>query len=219
MTQGNYVKGCSIQKPPLLEPNGFCFWKARFKTYVKSKDIDLWQVIQNGEFYFEVEDSETKLMKETSCELLKDEQKKQLGKNNKVKMTLYNGLPLKDCKIDLLTQEYENFSISNEETIDSVFTRFIAIVISLKSLDPDYSSKNQVRKFICVLPLKWRAKDNDGVASKTTKENVKSLTLKAKVTREQTSDDSDSQGESDEDVDKEEEAEAFNLLARNFRKF
>ncbi|GKD46339.1 hypothetical protein Tco_1270984, partial [Tanacetum coccineum] len=38
------------------------------------------------------------------------------------------------------------------------------------------------------------------------------------VTREQTSDDSDSQGESDEEVD-EEEAEAFNLLARNFRKF
>ncbi|GJX73669.1 retrovirus-related pol polyprotein from transposon TNT 1-94 [Tanacetum coccineum] len=63
--------------------------------------------------------------------------------------------------------------------------------------------------------------DNDGVASKTTKEKVKSLALKAKATREQTSDDSDSQGGSDEDVDEEEEAEAetFNLMARNFRKF
>ncbi|GJW73827.1 hypothetical protein Tco_0133197 [Tanacetum coccineum] len=60
--------------------------------------------------------------------------------------------------------------------------------------------------------------DNDGIGSKTTKEKVKSLDLKAKVTREQTSDDSDSQGGSDEDVN-EEEAEAFNLLARNFRKF
>nr|GEY91737.1 hypothetical protein [Tanacetum cinerariifolium] len=56
--------------------------------------------------------------------------------------------------------------------------------------------------------------DNDGVASKTTKEKVKSLALKSKVTREQTGDDSDSQGESDE-----EKAEAFNLLARNFQKF
>ncbi|GKB47673.1 hypothetical protein Tco_0898426 [Tanacetum coccineum] len=36
--------------------------------------------------------------------------------------------------------------------------------------------------------------DNDGIESKTTKEKVKSLALKAKVTREQTSDDSDSQG-------------------------
>ncbi|GKD32842.1 retrotransposon protein, partial [Tanacetum coccineum] len=60
--------------------------------------------------------------------------------------------------------------------------------------------------------------ENNGVASKTTKEKVKSLALKAKVTREQTSDDSDSQGESDEDINVE-EANAFNLLARNFRKF
>nr|GEZ45182.1 hypothetical protein [Tanacetum cinerariifolium] len=60
--------------------------------------------------------------------------------------------------------------------------------------------------------------NNDGEGSKTTKEKVKSLPLKANVTREQTSDDSDSQGGSDKDID-EEEVEAFNLLARNFCKF
>ncbi|GKD78824.1 zf-CCHC domain-containing protein [Tanacetum coccineum] len=167
-------------------------------------------------------------MKETPYELLEDDQKKKLGKNNEAKMTLYNALPrkeyervfmcktakevwhtliithqgnsqVKNCKIDLLTQEYKKFSISNEETIDSGFTRFNAIVTSLKSLDPDYSSKNHVRKFLRALPLKWRAKvtaieeakdlatlpldelvgnlkvyemvlDNDGVTSKTTKE-------------------------------------------------
>ncbi|GKG58437.1 hypothetical protein Tco_0592216, partial [Tanacetum coccineum] len=63
-----------------------------------------------------------------------------------------------NCKIDLLTQEYEKFSISNEETIDSSFTRFNAIVTSLKSLDPDCYSKNHVRKFLRALPLEWRAK-------------------------------------------------------------
>ncbi|GKD55837.1 hypothetical protein Tco_1289224, partial [Tanacetum coccineum] len=97
-------------------------------------------------------------MKEALYELLKDEQKKQLGKNNDAKMILYNTLPLKNCKIDLLIQEYEKFLISHEETIDSGFTRFNAIVTSLKSLDPNYSSKNQVRKFLRALPLKWRAK-------------------------------------------------------------
>ncbi|GJZ85099.1 hypothetical protein Tco_0650438 [Tanacetum coccineum] len=91
-----YVEGCSMQRPPFLEPNGFCFWKARFKTYVKSKDIDLWQVIKNGDFYFEVEDEETKLMKETPYELLKDIEKKQLGKNEEARMTIYNALPHKD---------------------------------------------------------------------------------------------------------------------------
>nr|GEX48427.1 serine/threonine protein kinase SRPK1 [Tanacetum cinerariifolium] len=53
--------------------------------------------------------------------------------------------------------QYEKFSISDEKTIDSDFTRFSAIVTSLKSLDQDYSSKNHVRKFLCALPLKWRA--------------------------------------------------------------
>ncbi|GKA49000.1 hypothetical protein Tco_0741958 [Tanacetum coccineum] len=37
-----------------------------------------------------------KLMKETPYELLKDEQKKKLGKNNEAKMTLYNALPHPD---------------------------------------------------------------------------------------------------------------------------
>ncbi|GJV38711.1 hypothetical protein Tco_1411188 [Tanacetum coccineum] len=69
MAQENYVEGCSMQRTPLLEPNGFCFWKARFETYVKSKDINLWQVIENDDFYFEVEDSETREKKETSYEL------------------------------------------------------------------------------------------------------------------------------------------------------
>ncbi|GKD79017.1 hypothetical protein Tco_1341638 [Tanacetum coccineum] len=111
-------------------------------------------------------------------------------------MTLYNALSRK---------EYD------EETIDSGFTRFNDIVTSLKSLDQDYSSKNYVRKFLRALPLKWEP----SVASKTTKEKVKSLALKAKVNREQTSDDSDIQRGSDEDVD-EEEAKSFNLIARNF---
>nr|GEV42241.1 retrotransposon protein [Tanacetum cinerariifolium] len=62
--------------------------------------------------------------------------------------------------------------------------------------------------------------EKDGVVSKTsTKNKVKSPALKAKVTREQTSEDTDSQDGSDEDVDEEEEAKAFNLLARNLHKF
>ncbi|GJZ38147.1 hypothetical protein Tco_0584338 [Tanacetum coccineum] len=74
-------------------------------------------------------------------------------------------------------------------------------------------------EIVCKLKVYEMILKNDGVVSKTsTKEKVKSLALKAKVTREQTSDDSDSQGVSDEDVDKE-EAEAFNLMAGNFHKF
>nr|GEU55648.1 zf-CCHC domain-containing protein/UBN2 domain-containing protein [Tanacetum cinerariifolium] len=43
MAQENYVEGCSMQRLPLLEAVGFCFWKIHFETYVKSKDTDLWR--------------------------------------------------------------------------------------------------------------------------------------------------------------------------------
>ncbi|GJR02905.1 hypothetical protein Tco_0525889 [Tanacetum coccineum] len=181
-----------MQIPPLLEPNGFCFWKSLFETYVKSKDIDLWQVIQNGNFYYEVEDSEMKLMKETSYELLEDHQKKKLGKNNEAKMTLYNALPrneyervfmcktankvwhtliithqgnsqVKNCKIDLLTQEYEKFSISNEETIDSIAK--VTTIEEAKDL-----ATLPLDELIGNLKVYEMDLDNDGVASKTTKE-------------------------------------------------
>ncbi|GJZ05791.1 hypothetical protein Tco_0539584 [Tanacetum coccineum] len=120
-----------------------------------------------------------------------------------------------DCKIDLLTQQYDKFSISSEESIDSGFIGLNIIVTCLKYLDQDYSSKNHVRKFLRALLLKWRSTMTAIEEAKTTKEKVKSLASKAKVTREQTSDDSNSQGGSDEEVD-EEEAEAFILMARNF---
>ncbi|GJS15871.1 hypothetical protein Tco_0410343 [Tanacetum coccineum] len=136
-----------------------------------------------------MEDPKTKLEIETPFEHLKDDDKGKLDENNKAKMTIYNALPHK---------EYDDF------------TRFNAIVTGLKSFDKDYTNKNHVQKFLLALPLRCRlkvttieeAKDlaelpldelidnlkvykmvlrNDGVISKSTKEKVKSLALKAKL--------------------------------------
>ncbi|GJW14505.1 zf-CCHC domain-containing protein [Tanacetum coccineum] len=63
-----------------------------------------------------------------------------------------------DNKIDLLVQQYEQFLISEDESIDSAFARFNTIITSLKALDEGYSSKNYVRKFLRALHPKWRAK-------------------------------------------------------------
>ncbi|GJX86782.1 retrovirus-related pol polyprotein from transposon TNT 1-94 [Tanacetum coccineum] len=65
---------------------------------------------------------------------------------------------VKDNKIDLLVQQYEQFVISEDESIDSAFARFNTIINSLKALDEGYFSKNYVRKFLRALHPKWRAK-------------------------------------------------------------
>nr|GEX32753.1 zf-CCHC domain-containing protein/DUF4219 domain-containing protein/UBN2 domain-containing protein [Tanacetum cinerariifolium] len=159
---------------------------ARFKTYVKSKDLDLWHVITYGDFSPIQYNPETKKNETVSFDKQND-LKKKLAKNNEAKMVIYNDLPrkeyerifmcktakeiwdtllithqansqVKDNKIDLLIQQYKQFTISKEESIDNAFARFNTIITSLKALDESFSSKNCVRRFLRALHPKWRAK-------------------------------------------------------------
>ncbi|GJU81599.1 hypothetical protein Tco_1283964 [Tanacetum coccineum] len=139
MDSDKYLEGQSMQRPPLLESDSFIYWKNRFETYVKSKDLDLWHVITNGDCQPIQQNTKTKL-----DEVIPFEKQS----NNQVK----------DNKIDLLVQQYEQFVISEDKTIDSAFSRFNTIITSLKALDEGYSSKNYVRKFLRSLHPNWRAK-------------------------------------------------------------
>nr|GEU54900.1 retrovirus-related Pol polyprotein from transposon TNT 1-94 [Tanacetum cinerariifolium] len=65
---------------------------------------------------------------------------------------------VKDNKIYLLVQQYKQFVISKDESIDSAFARFNTIITSRKALDEGYSRKNYDRKFFRALHPKWRAK-------------------------------------------------------------
>ncbi|GKA30333.1 hypothetical protein Tco_0716638 [Tanacetum coccineum] len=75
---------------------------------------------------------------------------------------------VKDNKIDLLVQEYEQFPPPPpsyfRKTESTRYVLFVldltpnSIITSLKSLDEGYSSKNYVRKFLRALHPKWRAK-------------------------------------------------------------
>nr|GEZ83664.1 UBN2 domain-containing protein [Tanacetum cinerariifolium] len=87
---------------------------------------------------------------------------------------------VKDNKIDLLVQQYEQFVISKDESVYSAFARFNTIITSLKALDEGYSSKNYVRKFIRALHPKWRAKvttieESKDLTSLTLDELIESL--------------------------------------------
>nr|GEX13826.1 zf-CCHC domain-containing protein/UBN2 domain-containing protein [Tanacetum cinerariifolium] len=61
MDSEKYLEGESMQRPPIFESDNFIYWKNRFKTYVKSKDLDLWHVINNGDFQPIQQNPETKL--------------------------------------------------------------------------------------------------------------------------------------------------------------
>ncbi|GJU14652.1 zf-CCHC domain-containing protein [Tanacetum coccineum] len=151
MDSDKYLEGQSMQRPPLFESD------------------------------------KTKLDEVVPFEKQTDDLKRRLAKNNESKMVIYNALHIKeyerifmcnttkeiwktllithhgnskfkDNKIDLLVQQYKQFVISEDESIDSAFARFNTIITSPKALDKGYSSKNYVRKFLRVLHPKWRAK-------------------------------------------------------------
>ncbi|GJR47504.1 zf-CCHC domain-containing protein [Tanacetum coccineum] len=176
-----------MQRPPLFESDGCIYWKNRFETYVKFIDLDLWHVITYGDFPSIQNNLKTKKGEIIPFDKQNDDLKKKLAKNNKAKMVIYSALPRKEyeriimCKtvkeiwdtllithqgnsqvkynkIDLLVQQYEQFTIPEEELIDNDFARFNIIITSLKALDEGFSSKNYVRKFLRALHPKWRVK-------------------------------------------------------------
>ncbi|GJS16927.1 retrovirus-related pol polyprotein from transposon TNT 1-94 [Tanacetum coccineum] len=266
MDSDKYLEGQSMQRPPLFESDHFIYWKNRFETYVKAKDLDLWHIILNGDFPPVARNKETQVLEMVPFEQQDDDLKKKLAKNNEAKMVLYNALPkkeyerifmcktakdiwqsllithqgnsqVKDNKIDLLVQQYEQFTILEEESIDSGFARFNTIITSLKALDEGFSSKNYVRKFLRALHPKWRAKvtaieeskdlsslaldeliDNlkvhevvmkkDSKIYRGKKERVKSIALKAK--KESSDDETSTSGSDDEE---------YAMAVRNFKKF
>ncbi|GJZ24481.1 hypothetical protein Tco_0561940 [Tanacetum coccineum] len=75
-----------MQRPPLFESDSLIYWKNRFETYVKSKDLDLWHVITNGDFQPIEQNPETKLDEVIPFEKQSDDLKKRLAKNNEAKM-------------------------------------------------------------------------------------------------------------------------------------
>ncbi|GJT01238.1 hypothetical protein Tco_0822407 [Tanacetum coccineum] len=165
----------------------------------------------------------------TPYEKLDENQKKMLSKNDEAKMVLYNALPkkeyerifmcdtaqniwdslitthqgnkqVKDNKIDLFVQKYEEFTITDDETIDCAFSRFNTIITSLKALDESFSSRNHVRKFLRALHAKRRSQ---------MKEKIQGLlALKA---RQVLSDDDASSSDSND--------EEYAMAVRDFKKF
>nr|GEZ14048.1 DUF4219 domain-containing protein/UBN2 domain-containing protein [Tanacetum cinerariifolium] len=248
MESEKYLEGQSMQRPPLFKSDGFIYWKN-----MKSKDLDLWHVITDGDFPPIQINPETKKDEIVHFHKQNDDLKKKLAKNNKAKMVIYKALPRKEyerifmCqtvkeiwdtllithqgnnqvkanKRDLLIQQYEQFMISEEESIDNTFAKFNSIITSLKALDEGFSSKNCVRKFLRALHPKWHAKvtaikesknlttlsldelignlkvyeviKKDSETVKSKREQSRSITLKA---RKESSDDDSSTSDSEDE--------------------
>ncbi|GJX97985.1 hypothetical protein Tco_0355004 [Tanacetum coccineum] len=88
MESKKYLEGQSMQRPLLFESDEFIYWKNRFETYVKSKDLDLWHIITYGDFPPIQNNPETKKDEIVPFEKQSDDLKKKLPKIMKLKCKL-----------------------------------------------------------------------------------------------------------------------------------
>ncbi|GJW32193.1 retrovirus-related pol polyprotein from transposon TNT 1-94 [Tanacetum coccineum] len=143
---------------------------------------------------------------------------------------------VKDNKIDLLVQQYEQFVISEDESIDSAFDRFNTVITSLKALDEGYSSKNYVRKFLGALHPKWRAKvmaieESKDLTSLSLDELIRNLNVhemiikkdskivKAKVERKSLALKAKKESSDEECLTSGSENEEYAMAVKDFKKF
>ncbi|GJV96239.1 hypothetical protein Tco_1547816 [Tanacetum coccineum] len=159
---------------------------------MKSKYLDLWHVITDGDCPPIQNNPETKKDEVVPFHRQNDDLKKKLAKNNEAKVVIYNALPRKEyerifmCqtakeiwdtllithqgnnqvkanKIDLLVQQCEQFMIPEEESIDNAFVKFNTIINSLKALDEVKGKKEQSRSL--ALKVKNEVSDEDSSSS------------------------------------------------------
>ncbi|GKD48023.1 hypothetical protein Tco_1276999 [Tanacetum coccineum] len=176
-----------MQRPPLFESDCFIYWKNRFETYIKAKDLDLWHIILNGNFPPVGKNEVTHVFEVVPFEHQDDDLKRKLAKNNEAKMFLYNALPKKEdeiifmCKMakdiwqsllithqgnsqvndnknDLLVNNMKMLLSMKKNLLIAFCSNCNTIITSLKALDEGFSSKNYVRKFLRALHPKWREK-------------------------------------------------------------
>ncbi|GJS09896.1 zf-CCHC domain-containing protein, partial [Tanacetum coccineum] len=196
-------------------------------TYVKSKDIDLWHIIVDGDYKPTFRNTSTGRDETLPYDRLSDENKKMFSKYNEAKMVLYNALPKRSMNESLCVKLLKIFGTF----------LFNTIITSLKALDESFSSRNHVRKFLRALPPKWRTKvtgieeskdlstllldeligklkvyevvlEKDSEVSKNKKEKYKSLALNSK--KVSSNEEASSSNSKDEE---------YAMVVRDFKKF
>src|SRR4030066_1047347 len=171
-------------RPPLFtgEEEKFSWWKSKLYSHIIGIYDELWDIIEDG-IDIEVDDEG----KCDDRKKLIDEQKKVYKKNHRVRGIMCDAIPheefmkisnkstaktifeslcssyegnqqVKEAKANMLVQQYELFKMSDDKTIDTMFSRFQTLVSGLQVLKKSYTTDDHVKKILKSLSAKWRPK-------------------------------------------------------------
>src|SRR4030067_697766 len=171
-------------RPPSFtgEAEKFPWWKSKLYSHIIGIDDELWDIIEDG-IDIEVDDEG----KFADRKKLTDEQKKVYKKHHRVRGIMCDAIPheefmkisnkstaktifeslcssyegnqqVREAKANMLVQQYELFRMTEDETIDAMFSRFQILVSGLQVLKKSNTTADHVKKILRSLPVKWRPK-------------------------------------------------------------
>src|ERR1044072_2032096 len=167
-------------KPPIFDGEKFDYWKDRIESFFLGFDVDLWDIVIEG--YEHPKDAEGKAISRSK---MTDDQKKTFKDHHKARAILLNAISyveyekitnketaksifdslqmthegnyqVKETKALALIQKYEAFRMEEEESVETMFSRFQMLVAGLRVLDKGHSNADHVKKILRSLPAKWR---------------------------------------------------------------
>ncbi|XP_049364246.1 uncharacterized protein LOC125829001 [Solanum verrucosum] len=187
----NLEEGQSSTRPPHFNGQFYSWWKTRLHDYLMDEDSELWDIVLDGPIIpiVEVKDGEiTKVIPKTRQQYNEVDRKK-IEKSYRAKKLLAKEIwdslrtahkgteQVKESKVDMLTTQYENFTMKEGESIHDMNTRFSSITNELRSLGEPISSSKQVRKILRILSKSWASK----VDAITEAKDLKVLTMDALI--------------------------------------
>ncbi|CAJ2651723.1 unnamed protein product [Trifolium pratense] len=174
-------EGGSSTRPPLFEGNDYYYWKDKMELFLRSQDINMWAVVEVGDYAPLVKDSFTpkpqlewttqesdRVLLNTKAQLFiksalcREEYDRIMECKTAKEMwttlqTHHEGTShIKETRIDIGVRKFELFEMNNSETIDQMYGRFTVIINELNSLGKKYTTHERIRKLLRCLPEEWR---------------------------------------------------------------
>ncbi|GJZ19521.1 putative ribonuclease H-like domain-containing protein [Tanacetum coccineum] len=158
---GEYSEQC-FGKLHMLKLGEYEMWEIRIKQYFQIQDYALWEVIENGNSWVPIPvttPSETGTSTATKMIVPSTIEEKTCKKNDSmfaaIKARFGGNEATKKTQKALLKQQYENFSASSSESLDSIFNRLQKLVSRLAILGVVTPPEDLNVKFLRSLPSEW----------------------------------------------------------------
>ena len=173
-------EGLATNRPPLFKGENYDYWKERMMAFLESMHVDMWDVVENGDYIpinelgMELPRNQwseegklryllnSKARNALMCALSQEEYAKVHSFKSAKQMwdTLaltYEGSEhVKRNKLSLLTRKYELFTMEEGEDVQVMFSRFQTILNELRSLGRTYDNYDHIDKILRSLSRKWR---------------------------------------------------------------